>query len=78
MKEWFTLRSETPDKLASLQGLRNRLLNPLLLSAAVIGTVLYALSLIPAFQSGLTGLTVIYTVVYLWLLVITFIRRLPF
>ena len=78
MKEWFTPRSDKPEKIASLQNLRERLLNPLLISAAVIGSGLYALSLIPAFQSGLTILTVVYTVIYIWLLAITFIRRIPY
>ncbi|MDI6768169.1 MAG: HD domain-containing phosphohydrolase [Anaerolineales bacterium] len=67
-----------PGTAASLRNLRARLLNLLLLSGAIIGTVLYVSALLPSFEKGLYTANVIYTIVYLWLLVVTFFRRIVY
>ncbi len=66
------------DKIASLQQLRERLLNALLVSAFLLGTVLYAVAVIPVFEKGLFEFPVIYTLIYLWVIAVTFVRRIPY
>jgi len=62
----------------NLQKLRERLLNTLLVSAAIFGTLLYGLALFPAIENELTPAVVIYTVIYIWMMVVAFARRLPY
>jgi PAS domain S-box-containing protein len=68
----------TPDQLGSLRQLRERLLNRLAIFAIVIGTVLYATSLKPALERGLYSTIVIYSAIFIWLILISFVRRLPY
>jgi len=68
----------TPDQIGSLWQLRERLLNRLAIFVIVIGTVLYATSLEPAFERGLYSAIVIYSVIYVWLILVSFVRRLPY
>lgn len=74
---FFNFSIQDFDHIKSLQQLRERLLNRLLLSAFIIGTALLAVAMIPAFQRGMVGIIAIYTMIYLWLIVVTFMRRLP-
>ena len=67
-----------PDKITSLGQLRERLLKVLLISTVVLGAALYAISLIPVFTNGLTGISIVYTILYAWLLVLLFVRRIPY
>jgi PAS domain S-box-containing protein len=66
------------NKIASLKQLRERLLNILLSSTVFLGFVLYAIYLIPSFKSGLSGISILYTLLFIWLLVIFFERRIPY
>jgi PAS domain S-box-containing protein len=68
----------TLDQIGDLRQLRERLLNRLAIFAIVIGTVLYATSLKPALERGLYSTIVIYSVIYVWLILILFVRRLPY
>jgi GAF domain-containing protein len=78
MNKWFAVHPTETGQIASIRKLREQLLNPLLISGTILGTVLLFLALIPAFQKGLTALTVIYTTIYVWLLIITIVRRTPY
>ncbi len=67
-----------PNQITSSAQLRERLLNVLLISTVVFGTALYAISLIPVFENGWTSISIAYTILYAWLLMILFIRRIPY
>lgn len=75
---FFNFPIQDFDQIKNLQQLRERLLNRLLLSAFIFGTVLLVVATIPAIQRGLYELPVIYVMIYIWLIVVTFVRRLPF
>ena len=66
------------EKFESLQQLRERLLTLLLHSAFVLATVLYIISLVPVYQKSLSLPPVIYTVLYAWLVLVAFIKRIPY
>ncbi len=65
-------------QIASLGHLRERLLNILLVSTIILGMALFAIYLIPTLHQGLAGITIIYTLLFIWLLVILFVRRIPY
>lgn len=67
-----------PEGNVQTQLLRKSLLNRLMISTCVIGALLYGLGLIPVFSKTLAEFPIIYTVLYIWLLVITFYRRIPY
>ncbi|HEX7395381.1 MAG TPA: PAS domain S-box protein [Anaerolineaceae bacterium] len=67
-----------PNQIASLRQLRERLLNVLLSSTVIFGAALYAIYLIPALKNGLSGISIAYTILFIWLLVILFIHRIPY
>ena len=69
---------EDLDTIQSLQQLRERLLNFLLISAFVLGTGLLVVAMVPVFRRGLYQFPVIYIVIYLWLILVTFVRRIPY
>lgn len=66
------------EEIKNLQQLRERLLNALLLSAFVMGTVVYATALIPVYQRNLLQFPLVYTVLYVWLILVTFVKRIPY
>ncbi len=65
-------------QIASLGQLRERLLNILLSSTVIIGVALFAIYLVPTINHGFPGITIIYTLLFIWLLVILFVRRIPY
>lgn len=67
-----------PDKLSSLQEIRIDLLNSLLVGMAVFGSLLYGLALIPVLKNKMYDFPVLYSGLYAWLLLITFVKRIPF
>lgn len=75
---FFKFSMQDFDHVKNLQQMRERLLNILLISAFIFGTVLVAVAMIPAFQRGMYEFPVIYALIYLWLIVVTFVPRLPF
>ncbi len=67
------------EQSASLREQREILLNAVLVSSSILGTLLYALSFFPVFEKGLSpAILGFYTGVYLGVLAITFIHRLPY
>jgi hypothetical protein len=78
MKKYFDFTLREPKKIASLPQLRERLLKVMLLSSFFIGTVLFAFELIPAIQKGLYFTISIYIVLYIWMILITFVPRVPY
>ena len=64
-----------PNEITNMEQFRARLLNIMLICTAAPGTALYALSLIPVFKNGLAAISIIYTVLYAWFLVILLMRR---
>ena len=66
------------DKIESLQQLRLQLLNLLLLIAFAVGSVLYVVALFPLQDKGLASVPLIYSLLYVWLALVTFLRRLPY
>jgi PAS domain S-box-containing protein len=66
------------DKIESLQQLREQLLNLLLLIAFVMGSVLYVIALLPVLDKGLSTVPLIYTLLYIWLALVTLFRRIPY
>jgi hypothetical protein len=78
MKKYFDFTLREPKKIASLPQLRERLLKVMLLSSFFIGTVLFAFALIPAIQKGLYFTISIYIVLYIWMILITFVPRVPY
>lgn len=78
MKKYFDFTLREPKKIESLPQLRERLLKVMLLSSFFIGTVLFAFALIPAIQKGLYFTISIYIVLYIWMILITFVLRVPY
>ncbi len=78
MKKYFDFSFRDPEKLSSLNQLREQLLNILLLGSFVVGTALFALAIIPALQKGVYLSILAYVVVYIWTILITFSRRIPY
>ena len=72
----FLLRN--PGKSPVLAKLREQLLNMMLFSSFVVGTVLFGLALIPVLQKGLYPTIFIYSCMYGWTILITFVKRLPY
>lgn len=67
-----------PEGNVQTQLLRKSLLNRLMVSTCAIGLLLYGLGLIPVFSKTLAEFPAFYTILYIWLLVITFYRRIPY
>ncbi len=67
-----------PEKSIVLAQLRERLLKMMLFSSFLIGTLLYGFALIPVFQRGLYSTILFYSVLYIWIILITFVPRLPY
>jgi PAS domain S-box-containing protein len=65
-------------KSTVLVQLRERLLQIMLYGSFVVGTVLFGLALIPVLQKGLYATILIYSFLYLWTILITFGKRLPY
>jgi len=75
---WRQFHWSDLEQSPSLGQQREILLNVILVSASILGTLLYALSFFPVFEKDLSPLILgFYTGVYLLLLAITFIRRIP-
>ena len=70
--------SSVPEVTDNLQKLRERLVRILLISGAIIGTFLYGFSLIPASEKQLPIAVGIYTAVYIWLLTVALVPRIPY
>jgi PAS domain S-box-containing protein len=78
MRKYFKLPRREPGKSNILRKLRERILKTMLFSSLLVGTVLYGFALIPAFQKGLYSTILIYTIVYIGVILITFLPRLPY
>ena len=74
----FPLPFQEFENIQSLQNLRERLLNLLLSSTFVIGTALLGVALIPVSQRGMIEFSILYGSIYLWLILVTFLRRIPY
>ena len=61
-----------------LAQLRERLLRIMLACSIVVGTVLFGIALIPVLQKGMYPTIFIYSLLYVWTIVITFEHRLPY
>ncbi len=69
---------DEPNQNASLAQLRERLLNILLGSTVILGAALYAIYLVPSLKNGFSAISIVYTVLFIWLLVILIARRIPY
>ena len=58
--------------------LRERLLRSMLYSSLVVGTILFGLALIPVYQKGMYPTIFIYSLLYIWTIIITFVHQLPY
>lgn len=67
-----------PGKSQALVQLRERLLKVMLVSSFVVGSVLFALATIPALQKGLYVTILIYGILYVLTILITFVKRFPY
>ncbi len=61
-----------------LSSLRERLLQIMLYSSLLVGTLLFGLALISNFKNRLLVTILVYGLPYVWTLVITFVHRLPY
>lgn len=75
MRKYFDFFFREPEKVKSLQQLRQKLLNAMLISSLVIGTVLFGLTLIPTVQRGLYLPIYGYGALYLLLILSTLAWR---
>jgi len=64
--------------VTDLHELQNRMLNSQLVLASSVSFVLYSFALIPAFQKQLFSVAALYTIMIIWLMVITFFKKLPY
>ncbi len=78
MKKYFTDFFGSAEKNPSLQQMREKLLNEMLLSSLVVGTILFALALIPATEKRVYVSIFIYGFVYILILFTTFLQRMPY
>ncbi len=78
MKKYFNLPFRDPTKNIFLARLREQLLNKILIGSFIVGSVLFIFALIPTLQNELYTTILIYSLLYIWTIVITFIRRLPY
>ncbi|MBM3151022.1 MAG: GAF domain-containing protein [Chloroflexi bacterium] len=62
----------------SLAQLRRRILDALLISGSILGSLLYLAALIPAIEKGISTAIILYTVVLAWALAVTAFRSLPY
>ncbi len=69
---------EEQEALGSMQDLRFRILNIMLIGAAIVGVVVMAVSLWISIPDRNWGLVIVSVAAYLWVLWITFDRRLPY
>ncbi len=74
----FLLPYQDFDNIQSLQKLREQLLNLLLSSTFIFGTALLGVALIPMYQRGMFEFPIIYGIIYIWLILVTFVRRIPY
>lgn len=61
-----------------LTQLRERLLRMMLFSSFVVGSVLFVVAVIPLLRKGLYFTILIYCLLYIWTILITFVPRLPY
>jgi PAS domain S-box-containing protein len=66
------------DKIESLQELREQLLNLLLLIAFAMGSILYVIEVLLVLDKSLSTVSLIYSLLYVWLALVTFVRRTPY
>ncbi len=78
MSTTFKFLLREPGKSMILVQLRERLLKIMLFSSFVVGTVLFGLAMIPVLQKGLYPTASIYSLLYIWTILITFMQRLPY
>jgi PAS domain S-box-containing protein len=78
MRKRFSLFLSGSKNNLVLTNLRERLLRIMLYSSFVVGTVLFGLALIPVLQKGLYSTILIYSLLYAWTILITFVHRLPY
>ena len=78
MRKRFSLFLRGSKNNMILTSLRERLLQIMLYSSFVVGTILFGLALIPVLQKGLYSTILIYSLLYVWTILITFVRRLPY
>lgn len=57
---------------------RERLLNILLGSTVIFGAALYVIYLVPSLKYGFSTIAIVYTILFIWLLVILFVHRIPY
>jgi PAS domain S-box-containing protein len=69
---------QTAREIESLSQLRQRILDRFLLGVTIIGSALFAISWIPLYQKGLFTTIVLYGVIYIFTLLITFIHHIPY
>ena len=67
-----------PGKSQALVQLREGLLKMMLVSSFVVGTVLFGFASIPAFQKRLYQTILIYGILYVLTILITFVKRFPY
>ena len=78
MKKYFDFSFRDPDKLSSLDQLREQLLNVMLSGSLIVGTILFAFAVVPAFQRDVYFSILAYTALYIWTIIITFNKRIPY
>ena len=78
MNKYRKLLFRKPVENLVLIRLRERLLKVMLISSAMLGTVLYAFALIPVLYKSLYSTILFYAFLYLWILLITFLPKLPY
>ncbi len=78
MKKFLDFSFRDPEKLSSLNKLREQLLKAMLYGSLVVGTVLFAFAMVPAIQKGIYLSITAYVLVYAWTVVITFSKRLSY
>jgi PAS domain S-box-containing protein len=78
MNKPFRFHLREPGGSKVLVQLRERLLRVMLFNTLVIGTVLFGFALVPFLQKGLYPTILIYSILYVWTILITFVHRLPY
>lgn len=59
----------------SLQNIRERIIKILLVCAITLGTLAFIIALLPALRAGLYGSIIAFTISYVWILIVTLLRR---
>ncbi|HTX91809.1 MAG TPA: PAS domain S-box protein [Anaerolineales bacterium] len=78
MKPTFRIPLRNTEKMLDLRELREQLMGVLLVSSLIVGALLFGFAMIPAIRNGLYLVVSVYSILYIYTILITLVRRIPY